>query len=189
MVICKGTTVSSMCSGGTCVCIAGLILDLANGPTYLADDALGVNDEKTTEGDTNVLDEDAVVLAKLVVLVADQGNVDGAETAILAGNGAPGEQTVLGVGRGESDRNATLAELLNGIAEGDNFSWADECPGHGDEGEDEPLALGGVVREAELYNTQMGQSVDGRSLGDAEADSPSKAPSTTAVTLKSGAGC
>lgn len=173
-------------ASGTCACI---VPHQANRGTYLADNALGVDDEEATEGNASVLDQDTVVLAELVVLVADQRDVDAAETAVLAGNGAPGEQAVLGVGRGESDGDATLVELLDGIAEGDDLSGADEGPRHGNEGKDEPLALGGVVGEADLCAVQARQTIGSRLAGGLDADLPSKVPSTTAVTLKSGAGC
>lgn len=58
-------------------------------------DVLGwVDDEETTEGNTNILEENTVLLAEGVVLVGDEWEVDVSETSILAGSTGPGEETV-----------------------------------------------------------------------------------------------
>lgn len=105
-----------------------------------------------------------------MVLVAEEGDVDASETSILAGGRGPRKQTVLGVDGGEDDGGTTLLELFGSFGVRNDFGgteelrlatgWRcgkngekngnipDESPGHGDEGQNEPLAL--VIRERDI---------------------------------------
>lgn len=67
-----------------------------NGP----EGTLGVDEEKTTEGDALFLDEDAVVTRDRHVLVSNQRKLEvGAESALLPGLRGPSKMGVVGVGR------------------------------------------------------------------------------------------
>lgn len=81
----------------------------------------GVNDEETTEGNTILLDKDAIVLSNLVGLVAQQGPVDGTETTVPPWGIGPREESVLGVDGAEENLGTTLAELLDSVGEGNNL--------------------------------------------------------------------
>lgn len=122
----------------------GLLDGSANGEIVdgdLSDNALGVNDEDTSESDTGLGDENTVVLGQGVVGVSKQGDVDGTKTTILSGNVGPGKQRVLGVGGGKENLGASLLELRDGIGVSDDLGGADEGESQGDEGEDNPLTL------------------------------------------------
>lgn len=130
---------------------------LIHGPTHrqiidrdLPDHTIGIDQEQTTQGDTLLLDQNTVVLGELVVLVCVEWDVDGAETAVAAAGLRPGEERVLGVGGGEDDGGVAGFEVLDAVAEGDDFGGADEGPGHGDKAEDEPLLVVGVSLEGDV---------------------------------------
>lgn len=115
-----------------------------------------------------------------MVLVAQQGNVDAAEAAVLARRRRPRQQTELRVDRREHDLCVTLLKLLGGLRVGDDFggavrrgrlvgwlvslplAWSgrrekvpDEGPGHGDEGQHEPFAF--VVFERDICHPKAMQ--------------------------------
>lgn len=92
--------------------------------SYLADGALGVNDEETTESDTLLLNEDTVILGDLVVLVGEEGDVHTTETTVLACGTRPRKEGVLGVDRREDDLRVALLELLSSVGEGNDLGRA-----------------------------------------------------------------
>lgn len=129
----------------------GLVDGSANGEIVdgdLSDNALGVNDEETTESNAILLNEDAVVLGEGVVGVSDEGNLNLAETAVLAGDIGPGKEGVLRVGGGEEDLSVALLELGGSLGEGNDLSGADKSEGEGEEAEHDPLA--GVLFERDF---------------------------------------
>lgn len=73
----------------------GLLDGATNGQVVdgdLSEDALGIDDEETAEGDALVLEEDSIVTRDLVRLVGEQGQVEiGSEAALLAREVRPGE--------------------------------------------------------------------------------------------------
>lgn len=127
------------------------LLDVAaNGQivnSNLTNIALGVNDEDTAESDTHLGDENTVVRRERVVLVRNERDLDRSETTILSRDVGPGKESVLRVDRGKDDLGTALLELGRGIGVGNNLGRADKGEGHGDEGEDEPLALVLVKRD------------------------------------------
>ena len=132
----------------------GLINAASNGEVIdgdLAHNTGGVDEEKTTERDALLLNQDTVVLADAMVLVAQKGNVDVAEATILLARGGPCKQAVLAVGAGEDDTGTAGGEVGSAVAEGEDLSRAHEGPGHGDEAQDNPLLLGLVVGEAQVW--------------------------------------
>lgn len=69
----------------------------------VTDVALGVDDEEGTLSYAFFFDQDAIVAAKLMVRVADEWNVDAAETALHLRGGIPGSKGMLVVCAGEDD--------------------------------------------------------------------------------------
>lgn len=176
------------------------------GPTHLPYDAIRINDEKSSQRNALLFNQNAIVLAQLVVLIAQEGDVDLAEAAIALAGVGPREEGVLRVGGGEDDLGAAVGEVLGAVAEGDDLGRAHERPGHGHEAQDEPLLVGGVLCEAAVCLGEVSLEADGGGVGDAwleggwglmqgrlrcvalRFDLPSKVPSTTAVPVKLGAG-
>lgn len=67
---------------------------------HVPQNTLRINDEKATESNALILEEDTIVTGDGHVPVGDERKVEvGAETTLLAGLGGPGEVGVLGVGR------------------------------------------------------------------------------------------
>lgn len=93
--------------------------------SYLADNALGVNDEDTPQRNTLLLNQDTVVPGELVVLVREQGELDLAKTTVLAGGGRPREERVLAVDGRKDDFGTTLLELGDGVGVGNDLSGAE----------------------------------------------------------------
>ncbi len=57
---------------------------------FLPKDALVVNDEETTEAVTVVLEIDTVILGNLVRQIAEDGDIERPEAALLSGYIGPG---------------------------------------------------------------------------------------------------
>ena len=119
--------------------------------THLSYDTIGVYQEQAPQRNTLLLEKHAVVLAQLVVLVAEERDVDGAEAAISSAGVRPGEQAVLAVGAGKDHGRIAGLEIGDAVAEGDDLSRADKGPGHGHEAEDEPLLGGCVGGQAQVW--------------------------------------
>lgn len=117
----------------------------------LAEHAVGVDEEEAAQRDAFFLDENAVVFADGVVLVREQGDVDLAQAAVFLCGVGPGQQGVFRVGGGEHDAGATRLEVRRPVAEGQDLGRAHKGPCHGDEAEDQPLLVGGVLGEAEVW--------------------------------------
>lgn len=172
--------------------------------TYLSYDAIRVNDEKPSQRNALLLDQDTIILAQLVVLIGEQRDVNLAETTVSPGGIGPRQQTILAIGRGEDDLCVARLEVGGALGKGDDLGRAHEGPGHGDEAEHEPLLGAGVLGEGEVCGGVLaGLRVGWYGVGGMTAswiDSsgcrtllvmvgvPSKVPSTTAVPLKAGAG-
>jgi hypothetical protein len=132
----------------------GLVNAASNGEIVdgdLTHNTGGVDQEESTERDALLLNQDTVVLADAVVLVAQKRDVDVAEATVLLACGGPCKQAVLAVGTGEDDAGTAGGEVGSAVAEGEDLSGAHEGPGHGDEAQDNPLLLGCVVGEAEVW--------------------------------------
>lgn len=92
----------------------------------LANNSLRVNDEETPQCNTFILQQNTVGRGDLVVLVAEEGDVDASETSILAGGRGPRKQTVLGVDGGEDDGGTTLLELFGSFGVRNDFGGTEE---------------------------------------------------------------
>lgn len=93
----------------------------------LAEHTLGVDQEKTTEGNTFVRQENTVVRGDLVALVLEQGKLEvRAETARLSGKVGPGKVGEFRVARHGNDLGVDVLELLEGLVEGKDLGRADE---------------------------------------------------------------
>jgi hypothetical protein len=136
----------------------GLVDAAADGQVVdgdLPQDAVRVDEEQAAQGNALLLDQDAVVLADGVVLVRQQRDVDLAQAALLLRCVGPCEQRVLRVGRGEDDARAARFKVGSSVAEGEDLGWAHEGPGHGDEAKDQPLLVGGVLGEADVWESSV----------------------------------
>eukprot|EP00695_Tsukubamonas_globosa_P003627 TRINITY_DN742_c0_g1_i10.p1 TRINITY_DN742_c0_g1~~TRINITY_DN742_c0_g1_i10.p1 ORF type:complete len:141 (+),score=52.72 TRINITY_DN742_c0_g1_i10:69-491(+) len=103
----------------------GLIDGTANGEIVdgdLAESALAVNDEKTTEGDAFLLDEDAVVTRDLLGDVSNDGDLHVAKTALLARGVHPSEMAEVRINGASQNLDADGLELLNTLGESDDLS-------------------------------------------------------------------
>jgi hypothetical protein len=139
----------------------GLVDAAADGQVVdgdLPQDAVRVDEEQAAQGNALLLDQDAVVLADGVVLVRQQRDVDLAQAALLLRRVGPCEQRVLRVGRGEDDARAARFKVGSAVAEGEDLGWAHEGPGHRDEAKDQPLLVGGVLGEADVWESSVGCS-------------------------------
>lgn len=102
----------------------------------LLDDTLGIDDEQTTKRHAQILrmmpsmrcyvDENAVLGGNLLGVVADDGDLHVAETALLAGRLDPGEMRLDRVARAGEQLRVQLLELLRSVAEGDDFGRTHE---------------------------------------------------------------
>lgn len=107
----------------------------------LAQGALRVDDEETAQGDTLLLDQDAVVAGDLEVLVGDQGQLQVlTKTTLLAGALAPCQVGEVAVGGDTEDGGVELLELGEGVVEGEDLSGADKGEVHGVEQENDPMS-------------------------------------------------
>lgn len=84
-----------------------------------------------------------------MVGISDQGNVDLAKSALLAGEVGPGKQGKLRVGGSKQDLSTTLLELGNGLRVGNDLGRADKGESEGDKAENDPLAF--VLVEGEFF--------------------------------------
>jgi len=90
-------------------------------------DALGVNDEETTEGDTLFLDQDAVISGDLHVTVCKERQLEiGAETALFTRLVGPRKVGILRVGGYGKNLGVELLEQNKAIIEGKDFRWTNE---------------------------------------------------------------
>lgn len=124
--------------------------------THLSDDAVRVDDEQAAQRNALLLDQDAVVLAQLVVLVAQQRDVDAAQAAVFPACIRPGQQAVLAIRAREDDLGAPCSEIAGAVAEGDDLGRAYEGPRHGHEAEDEPLLSRRILCEAAVCGVPGG---------------------------------
>ena len=100
------------------------------------DHTLRVDDEQTAQSDAQLLGvrgrmhgdivQNAVLRGDLLGVVANDGDLHVAKTALLAGSLDPGQVRFHRVARAGDQLRVDLAELLNAVAESDNFSGADE---------------------------------------------------------------
>lgn len=105
----------------------------------LAEDALRVDNEETTERNAFLLDEDAVAAGDGVGRVGDERKLQvGAEAALLARLLLPGKVGEVRVGGDGEDGRVDGAEAGESVVVLDNLSGADEGEIHGVEEEDDP---------------------------------------------------
>ena len=106
--------------------------------SLLTKNTFGRDDEEATKGDASVVpffDQHLIVLGNGLGDVGDEGILETAETALVAGGVDPVEMREGGVDRAAQDFDANLLEVVNAIREGDDFGGADECPVQGIEEE------------------------------------------------------
>lgn len=103
---------------------------------HLSHNASRIYQEGTSERNALRLYKHTVVLAQLVVLVAEQRYVDPSEPAVFLAGIVPSQQAVFRVGGREHDGGVPGFEVCYSVAERDDLSWTHECPGHWDEGKD-----------------------------------------------------
>lgn len=118
--------------------------------TYLSDDTVGVDDKQSTQRNTLLFNQDTIVLAQLVILVAQQWNVYLAQSAVSPARICPRQQTVFAIGACKDDLCAPRCKVAGALAEGDDLGRTYKGPGHGHEAEDEPL-----FRRRELCQAQV----------------------------------
>lgn len=105
----------------------------------LTQGALGVDDEETAQGDSLLLDQNAVVAGNLEVLVGHQRQLQVlAQAALLAGPLAPRQVGEVAVGGDAQHGGVDLLELGHGVVVGENLGGADKGEVHGVEQEDDP---------------------------------------------------
>jgi hypothetical protein len=97
------------------------------GENIVPQDTLRVDDEKSTEGDTTLLDEDAVISGDFHVTVCKERQPEiWTEATLLTGLVSPRKVGILGVGGHSKDLSIELLELGEGIIEGEDLRWADK---------------------------------------------------------------
>lgn len=92
----------------------------------LSQNASGVDDKQTTQGVTNLLKVNTVVLRDLVRLIGQQWNVELAEATLLARCLQPGQVRVGRVHRACHHLGVDGAKFLHTIAERNNLRGADK---------------------------------------------------------------
>lgn len=108
----------------------------------LAEDAVGVDDEETTQSDTLLLNQDAVAARDLLGSIGDEGQLQvGAEATLLARLLHPGEVREGGVGRDTEDGGVDGLEALESVVVLDDLGGAHKGEVHGVEEEDDPVWL------------------------------------------------
>ena len=100
------------------------------------DHALRVDDEQAAESDAQILRltplprthvvQNAVLRGDLLRVVADDGDLHVAQTALLAGSLDPRQVRLHRIARAGDQLRVDLAELLSAVAEGDDLSGAHE---------------------------------------------------------------
>ncbi|KAH0533538.1 hypothetical protein FGG08_007682, partial [Glutinoglossum americanum] len=128
-----------------------------------ADHAFGVDQEQAAQRDAGVLDQYAVITGDRLVEVGHERVAQVAQTAVLARGVAPGEVGELAVDRHADDFRAEGVEILDAIAEGDDFGRADEGEVEGVEEQRDPLAL--VVAELDFLDGAVGEDRLGLEVG------------------------
>ena len=129
----------------------------------LANDALGVDDEETTEGVARVHVKHTIVDGDLLVDVLDQRDVHLAETSVLAVGVDPGQVGEHRVHRDTKHLSVQLGELGSSLREGNNLSGAHKGEVQRIEEENNPLSL--VVAQRHGRNALVGQDRIARERG------------------------
>lgn len=88
-----------------------------------------VNDKEASQGMATGLQIDAIVLANLMRQIGEQGNLDVAQTAFLAGRVNPGQMREMGVYTDANHLGVDLPELGDAIGEGNDLRGADKGAG------------------------------------------------------------
>ena len=110
-------------------------------PCNLPNSTLRVDDEKTTESNTFLLDEDTIISGDLLGLIGQDRDLHLTETTLLARLVNPGQVRELGVSGGSDDSSVQSLELGDSVRESDDLSRADESEVHGVPEEDDILTL------------------------------------------------
>lgn len=95
-----------------------------------------IDDEQAPQRNALLLNQHAVVLAQLVILIAQQRDVDLAQPAVPPAGIRPRQQAVLAIGAREDDLRAAGGEIGGALAKGNDLGRAHEGPGHGHEAQD-----------------------------------------------------
>ena len=90
------------------------------------DHAIGIDDEQTAQGDTLSVIEDVVGRRDLLLQVSDEGIVDIAQATLIAGSLNPSQVAELTVDGNAENLGVLAREIRVTVAEGRDFSRADE---------------------------------------------------------------
>ena len=96
----------------------------------MSQNSLSIDDEGSSEGNsviTSVVNENSIVLGYLFGYVGDQWNLHVSETSLLSWLHAVLHMGELRVDGASNDLTFALSELLLGIAESNDLSWAHKC--------------------------------------------------------------
>jgi len=108
---------------------------------YLPDNLVRIDDEKTSKSDSLVLKKNTVISRDRFGQIRDKRNVHLSETTLFSWRLGPSKMGKVRIDRCSYNFSADLSELINSIAEGDDFSWADEGKIEGVKEEYEVLSL------------------------------------------------
>lgn len=129
----------------------------------LAQVLLGVDNEKTTEGNAFILLEHAVVRGHLLGNIGKNWDVHLAKTALLAVEVRPGQVAELAVNRRSNDLSVDGAELFDAVAELNNLGGAHKREIKWVEEQDQPFAL--ELRQLNVAERAVGQKRSGAEIG------------------------
>jgi len=113
----------------------------------MADDALGVDEEQSTERDAGIFEQHAVIAADLLGQVGHERVLESAQAAVDARGLDPGEVGEVAIDRDTQDLTVPLLEFGDFVAESDDFRRADE--GKIERVEEETNVLAAKIGEAD----------------------------------------
>lgn len=93
---------------------------------YLAQDALGIDDEQSSERDASLLVQNPIGAGDGHGLVRQDRDAHLPQAALVARGVHPGQVAEVAVRGGRDDGYIDLLELLDAVGEGDDFGRADE---------------------------------------------------------------
>ena len=90
-------------------------------------DTLRINNEKPTEGDTFLLDENTVISGDVHVTIFNKWQLEiRTEAAFFTRTASPRKVAVTRVGGYTKDLSVEFSELVEGIVEGEDFRWTNK---------------------------------------------------------------
>lgn len=129
---------------------------VVNNDTY---DTLRVDDDVSTKRMAFFLKKNTVVPGNLVGHIRKKGNLDGAETSLLARDVGPGEESVRGVDRAHDQLGTQLPELFSAFRESNDFGGAHKGVCEGEEDQDDELSF--IVAEANFLDLSVNDGHSG----------------------------